>query len=130
MKCIIFHTRGPNTQEKRNFRSWFLCFNWRSFSAFWRGKKQLFHIAPFHPTSNVLNNFGFLEDRNRVSNWNKGNPLISVGQYFKYANWKYRYSYTNLCSELSPNLFPYTGSVNFHFKFSFSRQMVHSKTQR
>ena len=71
---------------------------------FWLGEKQLFHISPFHSWCYVQMRLGCLEVSNRVSNWNKAKTSFSCGRYFKYANWKYRYSYTVYFPELIMNL--------------------------
>ena len=69
MTCIILHTRRP--VKKSLLRTWFLCFSWLSFSAFWEAEKHVIHITPFRPTSYVLMRLKWLEVSNRVRNWNK-----------------------------------------------------------
>jgi len=61
---------------------------------------HVFHIAPFRTTSYVLKGFGCLEVSKRISNWNKFKISFSWCRYFKYANWKYQYSYTNECDRV------------------------------
>jgi hypothetical protein len=75
------HLSYSRTRHSRKYQlpNWFLSFRYCPFSAFSRAEKQLFHIAPFHSTSYVLNIFGCLEVSNRVWNWNKGKPIIFVG---------------------------------------------------
>ena len=58
--------------------TWFLCFSWFSFFAFWGAEEHVFHIAPFSPTRYVLKSFRYLEVRNRVGIWNKVNNFILV----------------------------------------------------
>jgi hypothetical protein len=63
---------------KNMLRTWFLCFIWFSFFAFWGAVKNLFHIAPFSSTSYVLKGFRCLEFCDRVRNWNKDENNIYV----------------------------------------------------
>ena len=58
--------------------TWFLCFSWFSFFAFWGAEEHVFHIAPFSPTRYVLKSFRYLEVRNRVGIWNKVKNFILV----------------------------------------------------
>ena len=55
---------------KSMLRTWFLCLNWLSFSAFWETEKHVFHITPFRTTSYVQMRLKWLEVTNRVRNWN------------------------------------------------------------
>ena len=71
MSSIILHTRRPNCQQRSLLRTWFLCFSWLSFFAFWETEMHVFHFTPFRPTSYVLMILKWLEVSNRVRNWNK-----------------------------------------------------------
>ena len=72
MKCIIFHTRKPNTQENVSYELGF-------YVSADIHQKQLFHIAQFRTTSHVLKSFMGLEVIKRVSKRNKIKILIFVG---------------------------------------------------
>ena len=63
---------------KSLLRTWFLCFSWFSFFAFWGGEEHVFHIVPFRPTRCVLKSFRCLEVSNRVRKWNKFKNYIYV----------------------------------------------------
>ena len=63
---------------KSLLRTWFLCFSWFSFIAFWGAEKHVFHMVPFRPTSYVLKIFRCLEVSNRVRNWNNVKNNIYV----------------------------------------------------
>ena len=78
MKSIILHTRRPNCQIKSLLRTWFLCFVWLSFFAFWEAEKHDIHITPFRPTSYILMRLKWLEVSNRERNWNKIKNFIFV----------------------------------------------------
>jgi hypothetical protein len=77
-KCNLSYSRTQHSR-KRQLRTWFLCFSWCSFFAFWAAEKQLFHISPFRSKSYVLKSFVCFDVSNRVSNWYKGKHLIFVG---------------------------------------------------
>ena len=87
MTSINLHTRRPNCQYNV-LRTWFLCFNWLSFFAFWEAEKHVFHITPFCPTRYVLMRLKWLEVSNRVRNWNKVKNSFSWSRNLNYANWK------------------------------------------
>jgi hypothetical protein len=76
-KYNLSYSRNQHSR-KRQLRTWFLCFSWSSFFAFWGTVKQLFHIASFRSTSYVLKSFGCLEVSNSVSNRNKVKHRIFV----------------------------------------------------
>jgi len=63
---------------KNMLRTWFLCFIWFSFFAFWGAEKHFFHIVPFRTASYVLKGFRCLEFCDRVRNWNKDENNIYV----------------------------------------------------
>jgi hypothetical protein len=64
---------------KSRLRTWFFCFSWLNFFAFWGAEKHVFHISPFRPTKYVLNSFTCLEVSNRGRNWNRVKNFIYVG---------------------------------------------------
>ena len=63
---------------KSLLRTWFLCFLWISFFAFWGAEKHVFHNVPFHSSRYELKRFRSLEVSNCVRNWNKINYNIYV----------------------------------------------------
>ena len=67
MIIIIFQTRIPNSM-KLQLSSWFLCFNWCPFFAFWGAENHDIHIAPFRSTRYVQKSFRCLEVSYGVSN--------------------------------------------------------------
>ena len=62
-----------------SLRTWFLCFCWLSFFAFWEAERHIFHINPFCPTGYVLMALKWLEVSNRVRIWNKLKNFIFRG---------------------------------------------------
>ena len=64
--------------RKRKLHTWFLCFVWCPFFAFWGADNHVFHILPIPSRSYVLKSFGCLEASNRVSNWKKRKNLFYV----------------------------------------------------
>jgi hypothetical protein len=65
MTSIILHTRRHNS-IKSLLRTWFLCFSWFCFFAFWIAEEHVFHIVPFRPMRNVLKGFKCLGVLNRL----------------------------------------------------------------
>ena len=72
---------------KSLLRTWFLCFSWLSFFAFWEVEKHVFHITSFRPTSYVLMRLKWLEVSNRVRSWKKEKNSFSWSRKLNYANW-------------------------------------------
>jgi len=80
MSSIILHARRP--VKKSLLRTWFLCFSWYYFFAFWGAEKHVFYNVPFCNTRYVLKSFRSLEVSNRVGNWNIVLKTI-------YVRWKF-----------------------------------------
>ena len=69
-KYNLSYSRTQNSR-KLKLHTWFLCFGWCSFFAFWGAENHVYNILPNRSTSYVLKGFGCLEVTNRVSKWNK-----------------------------------------------------------
>ena len=64
------YSRTQNSRI-RKLRTWFLCFVWCLFLAFWGAENHVFNNIPFRSRSYVIKSFAYLEVSNRVSNWNE-----------------------------------------------------------
>jgi hypothetical protein len=81
-KYNLSYSRNHHSRKSK-LLTWFFCFVWFSFFAFWGAENHVFHILPIRSRSYELKSLVCLEDSNSVSNWNKRWNLFYASSIFQ-----------------------------------------------